>query len=513
MRPIIHRDEWRWVALVSAFVIVISVGLNVWFALNTPPTFHFNGFVYGWDDGNSYLATMREGKRGMWLYTLPYSAEPGEPFFLFIHYIALGHFARWLDLNEVVVFHGARLLGGALLLVSLYALVARFFVDVRTRRYAFALIIFGSGLGWLSAFLGHTTPDWWQAEAFPFLSILANVHFPWAMAAFVWLIDLLTDTSPTSRLNWLRLIVGAMLLSLIQPYALVTIVVVAALWSVMWIIRHRSLPLNTLLRAVIVGIAAAPFALYYRWALENIPSYRGWEQQDITLSPPPTDYLIAGGVAQVFALIGIAVMARTLRRETHADALLLLIWIVVSPVLMYLPVIHQRRFAFALFIPLAILAVIGITHGPQRWMPRLRALLLIFASLGNILLLLIILLGTSAYPRSLFFTRAEWEGITYLRNTMPDQIVLSSPEMGLFIPAWSDQRVVYGHPNETLNAKLHRAEVEQFFAGTLANADTFLRSVDFIFVGPRERALGTPVIPSSFAVVFSDGDVTIYARK
>ena len=32
------------------------------------------------------------------------------------------------------------------------------------------------------------------------------------------------------------------------------------------------------------------------------------------------------------------------------------------------------------------------------------------------------------------------------------RLILSSPEMGLFIPAQTGRRVLYGHPFETVNA-------------------------------------------------------------
>jgi hypothetical protein len=44
--------------------------------------------------------------------------------------------------------------------------------------------------------------------------------------------------------------------------------------------------------------------------------------------------------------------------------------------------------------------------------------------------------------------------------------------MGLFVPAWAGQPVVYGHPFETVDAEARKAQVEAFWAGEM---------------GPRER--------------------------
>ncbi len=47
-------------------------------------------FLFGSDDGYSYLAKMRLGLRGDWLFTLRYTAEPHSGALLFLPYIALG---------------------------------------------------------------------------------------------------------------------------------------------------------------------------------------------------------------------------------------------------------------------------------------------------------------------------------------------------------------------------------------------------------------------------------------
>jgi hypothetical protein len=45
------------------------------------------------------------------------------------------------------------------------------------------------------------------------------------------------------------------------------------------------------------------------------------------------------------------------------------------------------------------------------------------------------------------------------------EVVLAPPKPSLWIPAYSYQRVVYGHPFETLNAREKLAEVEAWYRG------------------------------------------------
>ena len=44
----------------------------------------FSGFLFGVEDGNSYIADMRQGADGAWLFRDPYTSESqrGEPLYL-----------------------------------------------------------------------------------------------------------------------------------------------------------------------------------------------------------------------------------------------------------------------------------------------------------------------------------------------------------------------------------------------------------------------------------------------
>jgi hypothetical protein len=114
----------------------------------------------------------------------------------------------------------------------------------------------------------------------------------------------------------------------------------------------------------------------------------------------------------------------------------------------------------------------------------------------------------------LFLTQDEAAALAYLSETSPaSPVVLASPEFGTFIPGFSGARVLYGHPMETPGAReAERAVVEFYTAeGGTAQADFIRRyAVDYVVLGPRERAIGgglhLPLTPA-----FSEGEVTIYS--
>jgi len=141
--------------------------------------------------------------------------------------------------------------------------------------------------------------------------------------------------------------------------------------------------------------------------------------------------------------------------------------------------------------------------------------LLILSVPTNIILLLSGLYGIQTQDLKLYLTRDEKAVLEWIgENTSNDALILSSPEMGLFIPAQTGRRVLYGHPFETVDADQEKELVESFYS---ESSNAFLgdvlkeRGVDFIFYGPRETALGYPRVLQNLTVAFSQGEVALFA--
>jgi hypothetical protein len=87
--------------------------------------------------------------------------------------------------------------------------------------------------------------------------------------------------------------------------------------------------------------------------------------------------------------------------------------------------------------------------------------------------------------------------------------------MGMFIPARTGRKVIYGHPFESVNAEQEKQSVENCFREGIKACVPFLvsRGVDYLFIGPRERALGAQAVPEEMSMVFHQGEVRIYQVK
>jgi hypothetical protein len=484
-----HRtSDVRWVILVSACVVALASVPYLVVYLTTPPDLRFVGALINPYDGDSYFAKMQIGAQGGWLFSLMYTAQDHPDVLLFSFHILLGHVSAWTHLPIPLVYHAVRILAGFGLLLVVYALIARVIEDVTGRRIAFLMAALSSGLGWLALIAGHTeTADLVIPESNTFYSLQINAHFALAMALmtgmFLMFMDRRSEVTRTAALS-----VASLALAIVQPFAVAPVYLTLGVTWLLCAWRDRRVAWRGIWPVVIAGLVTLPLTLYTFWVTQANPVLGGWTAQNLTPSPPVWDYALGYGVILVLAVPGVSA---AVRRRSDAD-LLLLAWVAVTALLLYAPFALQRRFSLGLHIPLAILAARGL----WQWTRRRLVIGLVFAStlLTTLLILLLAVVGGLQRDARLFVSADEAAAMDWLKINSPRQaIVLASPEMGLFIPAWAGRRVVYGHPFETVDAEQTRARVEAFFATSSdAERQAMLREwrAAFVFIGPRERKLG-----------------------
>jgi hypothetical protein len=531
----------RFVLITLALLVLVSLPY-IYAARAVGSGYVFGGFLFNPADGNSYLAKMYQGWRGDWLFTLPYTAHPGDGAFLFVFYIFLGHLARLFGFSLVWIFHLTRLLGALILSLALYRFLKAFSFDRRWKALIFAWAILGAGLGWLIFPFGVITADFWVAEAYPFLSSYANPHFALGLALLLFLFYPIQERSGCAglwRSFWRVWPAGfvALLLAFVSPFGvIVALVILGGEWiREFWFelsndsaaagrsriaqfhylkgyLSSGKLPVMAA-RLLWIFLGGAPLLLYDFWIARVHPVLAGWNAQNLTPTPPLWDLLLALAPALALAMLG----AWSLLRSKQGGNLLLT-WALFGLLLVYLPFGLQRRFLMGLFVPVIGLAGFGLDGLATRVGRRsgLAANLCFAASLPtNLLLLFVAFHGIQTHNALLYLTRAESNALTWIEmHTPPHALILASPQTGMFIPAHTGRRVIFGHPFETVNAQAEERAVEQFFqsSGDVASLSAFLeqRGVDFVFYGPRERELGALPGLGNLLPVYVGGDVTIY---
>ena len=142
-----------------------------------------------------------------------------------------------------------------------------------------------------------------------------------------------------------------------------------------------------------------------------------------------------------------------------------------------------------------------------------QGLVVAFCALTPLFLVAVTLLGALVGEPWFYLSDGEWAALEFLRDEgRPDAVVLCAPQMGLFVPAWAGQPVIYGHPFETVDAERRRVQVEAYWAGEMSPAEreVFLQEnrVGYVLVGWRELEIGGWRMEEE--PVFEAGDVRVY---
>ena len=479
----------------------------------------YGGFVYAIEDCYSYLAKMRQGAEGAWLFRIAYTPEPHRGALFFPFHLLLGKVAALLPGSDLTarlvwVYHGSRVVFGLVLLLMVYRFLAEFTERVAVRRLAWLLVTFGGGLGWLLVVLGQ--PGWLGSmpldfilpEGFTFLVLYSFPHI--ALARSLLLLGILcllrawqgypvtaspiTDhVSRITSFKWAAL-TGLLwlVMGLIVPfYVPVAWVVMGSAWLALGL-RNRRIPWQEAWRAGVTGFLSAPVVLYSAWVFTVDPVYKIWGAQNLISSPHPFHYLAAYGV-----LLALAAFAARDAWRGEGSTWLALVWVAVVPLLVYLPINVQRRLVEGVQVPLSLLAALGFHK--FRWQGfRLRVLsvvLLVVLSLTNVMLVAGNCLALQGQPAPIYRDRWEVAALDWLgERVQSDDVVLGAYRTGNYLPARAKARSFVGHGPESVRADEKKALVAQFFASE--TGDQWRRDllssygVDWLFWGPIERELG-----------------------
>lgn len=516
--------EWRWVVVFAVGLTALAFVPFLWVAFSgaSRSDWQFMGVLNNYRDGATYLSKMTQGMEGSWLVNFRHTPEPHSGVFIQALYPALGQLARLLRIPSIALFHAARVVASLIMYMALYHLGASIWTRLRTRRLFFLLIAFGSGMGWLFSplMMGDITfPDLSIAEIYPFYSSLVNVHFPLSLAcisllASVLIIEFRPGATSDPSLSNGGLVAGLLsfALSLLFPQALVPFGVAVGAYIAAYWIQKRKITMRELRWLLVVVLPAVPVAAYYAAIVSYNSVVAEWNRQNITSSPAPLIFVLGLGVPLLIALPGIY---RAIRRfEADGDRLMLL-WLVAMVVLMYLPTNIQRRFTAGMMIPIVYFATRSLEdfwfhYVNRRWRFRLLVVVIPFIIFTNLLLLV----GNLRVTVGPFLVRDYAVAFQWLsQNTSPDDVILASEPVSVWVPSWVGSRVVYGHPFETLNAVVKQQQVLDWYTGQTTDCGALLAEyrVQYVIVGPQERELGQTPCLTELNQVFQADSVSVYA--
>jgi hypothetical protein len=531
MGKTMNRNELKWtLGLAGILILITSLPYFLGFA-NQNSEWVFSGFVFGVNDGNSYIAKMLSGSSGAWLFKTPYSSLDQRGVIAFLPYLLLGKLASGeaMHLQLVSIFHLFRVLTIPLVVLAVYQFISLFIESSFWRRWATVLVTCGGGLGWLlvlsgnAAWQGDLPLDFYSPESFGFLAIYGLPHLVLARALLLFGMTSYLCAFESARRGW---IAGVCFLglTLVQPLSVVTAFVIIGVHQLLLLllfIRRRAMDewRPWFFAALRSGIPALPLVIYIGISFTQDPFLKKWTEQNRILSPHPGHYLFAYGLLLIPMIAGI----RSQFRRHWAAALLPLAWVIAFPFLAYAPHNLQRRLPEGIWVAIVLFAALGFSEWKfnrstaKRW-------IIAVVTLCSLLSSLILILGgirQVLVPDAPIYQPAE-EVNTFkmlARIVETDSVVLTGFETGNALPAYAPVRVVIGHGPESADLSLLEPQVERFYAGAMNEdqADDFLSAwkVNYVWYGPREKVLGgwEPVSNLALELVLENGQYSVYRYR
>jgi hypothetical protein len=502
---VIEKEDRRWLFITTLVFLGFTTLPYILGFIRQGAEWRFTGFLFGVEDGNSYIAKMLTGMYGSWLFRSPYSAMPQSGTFAFFPFILLGKLVSNPEAHSqlIALFQIFRWAAGGLLTFAIFQFTQIFINDRKYRRIATVLILLGGGIGWVgwllfpSNWTGRLPLELYSPEAFGFLSFLGLPHLA-AARAFL-LFGLIAFIKPEEeKPSYQPAFIGGifwLIAGFFQPLTIVVGYVILGFYFLisflLSISNKKQYSRQLFIKSVIIVFISSPWVIYNFMSFNNDPYLKSWYAQNIISSPPVQDYLWSYGL---FFIAAIPSVIRVFK-ERNQNGFLLIAWIICSASLAYFPYNVQRRFIDGVWIALILLVVMAYESFHENLVSYVYKTILALASVAPILVLIVIFQGAWVVSSPVFRKAAEvsmFEEIT--KKAKPEDVVLSNYSTGNALPAWAPVHVLAGHGPESANLKNIRPEIETFYSGKkdLTWQKDFLSRylVRFIIFGPEEKALG-----------------------
>ncbi|MFH1073646.1 MAG: hypothetical protein V1752_01020 [Candidatus Firestonebacteria bacterium] len=522
----INRNEWIfalvWALIIAAVTIVpYAIGRTY-----TPKDMVFTEFIASNYDQESYMSWMKQASDGKILFEDKYTTENQSGWFFHPFFLFCRKTAGLLHVNMITAYHGMRLIFGILMLVFIYYFSAYFIKDIKIRKYFLIFISISAGWGFLAPnpvvwFNQYNimSLDMWITEASTFLIFLTKPLFAFALILILLIFLLMLEAFRTGKSKYVYFsgFLGVFL-ALTHPYDVFSVYAVLFVFLI-----AKKASLKEYLLFILFAVISVTGLIYQALLFTYDPVFKEWSKT-LTATPNPLSFIIGYGFAGIFALLYLF----DKKWNQDKNNLFLLIWIIAILAASYLPVRFQRRMILGLHVPIAILAV---KYFFECLIPKLKQLRPLKTLKPGVIFTVLIVLTVPTNVRYIYDCYSDMKVNIYNYNIFKDDVsalrwleantskkdaVIASRIIGMYIPAWSGNKVYAGHYDQTVNYTLKIQNIKVFFEGKTDNntIEAFLKSnrIDYVYFGPFEKIIGKPDFGKMpfLKKAYSQGTVDIY---
>ncbi len=435
------------------------------------------GYRYTWllppypEDSLGYLSWSEQAARGALLFKVKYTALPQPAFLFHPFFLICGWAGRLFSIDLGLVHFIAKGIGVVLFLLLFYKYTD--YLELTDFQTVVASILVGvsSGFGGVLASMGladrlpFKLADLWVPELTTYWSLLWNPLFPYSLLLMLWVIFQIDRGSRCKRKRemWVAGLTAGVL-ALVHPYSQPLLLAFAV---IVITVRLRGEWLSYLIRYC---IPLFPFDLYLLLMSKFQPVVSQHNSRG-TMTTPSVLALLAGfGVPLVIVLLGFTVERGHWLKGYWQVGL----WFLLCFSCSYLPFWFRRKLILGAHIPLCILAAISFDLMLSRISsPSRRRLCATVAAIALIPLLIAtpvyLLKSERAAIRdnnegAYFLSDDVVNGMKYLKDhTNPEELVLAGIGTSRFIPAYSGNRVLWGHWAMSVDFEQRRAWYDALF--------------------------------------------------
>lgn len=525
------RKAGLWVAGITIAMMLVTSLPYLYGYLSAPAEMQFMGIAWGTPDTTQYFTWMRSFSQSV-LIGNRMTPEPTEPVFFNLLWWLLGQIEVVTGWGPAAVYQLFRLATLATFVPLSYWFCRLFLLDARQRWTAFLVLLTGAGLGWVLVvgkyILGklYWPFDVYIVEPNSFLSLMAFPHFSNAAIFIVIILVFILFAFEQRRFRYVVVagMVG-LILGFVHGYDLLLIYAVLGAYALAIALRDRQWR-EAIIYTAVVGVISCPGVLYSIYITTAFSSWREVLAQFVNAgawTPAPPHLLILLGLPGILAL-GTLITHRPIVPSDNRS-LFIKVWFVVHCFVIYLPVNYQIHYLNGWQFPIAILASRGLFEKIGPWVrKRLRsvsvqplrfsvalATLFVVASVPtNLYLFAWRFYDLSRHTHPYYLYRDEVAALQWLnQNSAPGDVVLSTMDIGQYIPVYTYNRSFIAHWAMTLNFFQKRDAATAFYDSAWPEAERqrllMTYNVGYVLWGEAELASGTldprtlPYLTESFS--------------
>jgi len=482
-------------------------------------------------DGNTYLSFMNQAKEGKLLFTNMYTSED-VPYIMFRPtYLIAGWVSYITRLPNIVVYHLFRIIGIILFLYFLEKIVSLYFRDKKERFLTLLICIFASGIGFFFKFLTlfgikqYGSIDLSITDANNFLLLMAHPHTIFSIALMAASVYYFLKWNKDPKPRYIAYSAFfSFTLGFEHLFDVITIYLVIGLFMIDQFISQKRIDWNRIKHLILfVLITALPFI--YTYIMFTMPSFSDWNTQN-ALDTPKFLHVMFGYGFMFFSFLAVLLYCILNYKKINPETKFMLYWIAAVLILIYSPFNMQRRFFEGAHIPFGIITGIFLFLILR---PYLNSKFSKKIPVTIIVLILISLLPTNIYhfynktinidngrgndPYAVnnYIYPKEHEALLWLKdNSEPGSIVISTYNIGNYIPSYMNQRVYLGHWAQTIDFEQKTIDIENYFKGI---NNITLQKPAYVWYGVDEKILNPDFSLSNSEKIFENSKVTLYKLK